>query len=190
MRPCLRLIVPALQVGLLSKLVKTRNNADGIISISTFNKYRPFYVKNPTLKDGLCHHCMKRRTLIKVIHKHFKETNPEYECKDREKNKGWHLELWRQNSAKYPSVDTLLNKFDPFCEHLLRTDSELRASVEETISNLTSLERHFRLANAYKKRNRAIHNDFNKTLGPQWVRITNDAKNPLVIGLGGVGGGA
>ena len=74
-KPALRLIVPALQVALLSKLVKTRNNPEGVVSISTFNKYRPFWVKNPSLKDGLCHHCMKRRTLIKVIHRHLRRQN-------------------------------------------------------------------------------------------------------------------
>ena len=93
MRPCLRLIVPALQLGLSSKLVKARKNPDGIISLSTFNRYKPSYVKNPAMKDGLCHHCMKRQTVMQVINKYFKETNPEYECKDRDQNKGWHLEV-------------------------------------------------------------------------------------------------
>ena len=163
--------------------MRTKNNPEGVVSISTFNKYRPCWVKNPSLTDGLCHHCMERRTLIKVIHKHFKETNPEYEYKEREENKGWHLDLWTKNSAKYPSLEMLLKKFDPFHEHTLRTDAKLRKDFEATLKNLTSLERHFRLADAFKKRNRAISKDFNKALGKQWVRITNDAKNPLVIGL-------
>ena len=83
-----------------------------------------------------------------------------------------------------------MSKFDPLFDHPLRTDTVLRAEVQDTLPNLTFLERHFTVANAYKKRNRAIRNDFNKALGPQWVRITHDAKNPLLIGLGGVEAGA
>ena len=67
-RPGLRLIVPAIQVALHSEIFKTRNNPDGLVSISTFNKYRPFWVKNLSLKDGLSRHCIRRRALIKVIH--------------------------------------------------------------------------------------------------------------------------
>ena len=80
----------------------------------------------------------------------------------------------------------LLRKFDPLFEHPLRSDPNLRAEIDETLTKLTSRERHFRLADAYLKRGRAISKDFNKVLGPEWVRITNDAKNPLVIGLGGM----
>ena len=66
------------------------------------------------------------------------------------------MDLWTKNSAKYPTVKMLLNKFDPLCEHPLRTDKNLRAETQETLTNLTSLERHFRLANGYLKRDRAI----------------------------------
>ena len=37
----------------------------------------------------------------------------------------------------------------------------------------------------YKKRNNLISNNFNEVLGPKWIRLTHDSKNPLVIGLGG-----
>ena len=40
----------------------------------------------------------------------------------------------------------------------------------------------------YVKRQREITKSFDKILGRDWVRITNDAKNPLVIGLGGEDG--
>ena len=185
-RPGSRLIVPALQVALHSGLVKTKFNPDGLVSLSTFHKYRPFWVKSPSLKDGLCHQCMRRRALIKSIHGQFKKTDPDYECKDREENKGWHLELWKSNSPKYPTVKMLLKKFDPLCDHALRKDKKLRAEIDKNLVNLTSLERHFRLAMAYLKRGRSIENDFNKVFGPEWLRITNDAKNPLVIGRGGL----
>ena len=39
---------------------------------------------------------------------------------------------------------------------------------------------------AYLERQRAISNNFDKVLGRDWIRITNDAKNPLVIGKGGI----
>ena len=129
---------------------------------------------------------MRRRALIQSIHYQFKGTDPEYEYKDREKNKGWHLELWQSNSPKYPTVKMLLKKFDPLCDHALRKDKKLRAAIDKNLKDLTSLERHFRLAMAYLKRARGIQNDFNKALGPEWLRITNDAKNPLVIGKGGL----
>ena len=80
----------------------------------------------------------------------------------------------------------LLKKFDPLCEHGLRKDKKLRSGIDGHLVHLSSLERHFHLAKAYLKRNRAILKDFNKALGPQWIRITHDAKNPLVIGLGGL----
>ena len=185
-RPGSRLIAPALQIALNSGLIHTKNNPDGIVSLSTFRKFRPFWIKRPSLKDGLCHHCMRRRALIQIIHGQFKETNPEYKYKNREKNKGWHLELWKENSPKYPTVKMLLKKFDPLCEHGLRKDKKLRSEIDGHLVHLKSLERHFRLAAAYLKRNRAIQKDFNKALGPQWIRITHDAKNPLVIGLGGL----
>ena len=38
------------------------------------------------------------------------------------------------------------------------------------------------------QRQRVITKSFDKILGRDWVRITNDAKNPLVIGLGGEDG--
>ena len=185
-RPGSRLIVPALQIALQSGLVKTKNNPAGIVSLSTFHKYRPFWIKRPCLKDGLCHHCMKRRALIQVVHEQFPETNPDFKYKNRERNKGWHLELWQQNYPKYPTTNMLLKKFDRLCEHPLRKDKKLRAEIDKHLVHLTSLERHFRLAMAYLKRGRAIQKDFNKALGPQWIRITNDAKNPLVIGKGGL----
>ena len=61
------------------------------------------------------------------------------------------------------------------------------AKLTEMAEELTGLERHFRLANQYLKRNRTISKDFAKTLGPEWLRFTHDSKNPLVIGLGGPG---
>ena len=55
------------------------------------------------------------------------------------------------------------------------------------LKSLSSLERHFRLARTYLDRNRAISKNFPKALGKNWVRLTHDAKNPLVIGKGGPG---
>ena len=81
-RPGSRLIAPALQIALNSGLVHTKNNPNGIVSLSTFNKFRPFWVKQPSLKDGLCHQCMGRRALIQIIHGQFKETNPDYKYKN------------------------------------------------------------------------------------------------------------
>ena len=65
---------------------------------------------------------------------------------------------------------------------------ELRKEVEGVLKDLVALERHFRLAKSYQSRNLAIAKNF-KVLGSDWTRITHDAKNPLVIGLGGIDGG-
>ena len=63
----------------------------------------------------------------------------------------------------------------------------MRKQLEQALEDLNGLVRHFRLAQAYLNRNRKIGKDF-RTLGSDWVRITHGAKNPLVIGLGGVEG--
>ena len=97
------------------------------------------------------------------------------------------LEIWKKNSTKYPTVDQYLSKFDPFFEHPIRNSNELREKMELTISELTDLESHFRLQLLYLRRNQAIDKDFRKILGKNCVRITHDAKNPLVIGKGGPG---
>ena len=81
-----------------------------------------------------------------------------------------------------------MRKFDRLCDHPIREDLELRSKVESALKDLVSLERHFRLAKAYRNRNRAIAKNF-EVLGSDWTRITHDAKNPLVIGLGGIDGG-
>ena len=60
--------------------------------------------------------------------------------------------------------------------------------MKSTIAELNDLEKHFRLQHLYLKRNQAIDRDIKKVLGNNCVRITHDAKNPLVIGLGGPGG--
>ena len=54
------------------------------------------------------------------------------------------------------------------------------------MQDLVSLKRHFRLQRLYLQRYRKIAKNFRKALGREWVQITHDAKNPLVIGDGGV----
>ena len=60
--------------------------------------------------------------------------------------------------------------------------------MKTTIAELNDLEKHFRLQKLYLRRNQAIDRDIKKVLGKNCVRITHDAKNPLVIGLGGPDG--
>ena len=74
-----------------------------------------------------------------------------------------------------------MKKFDPMCDHPLREDDEKRKEIDNMLKSLSSLERHFRLARTYLDRNRAISKNFPKALGKNWVRLTHDAKNPLVI---------
>ena len=187
-RDGLRLRKPALHVVLSSKLVKTKMNPMGKVSRTTFNKYRPYWVLNPVLSDGLCKHCQDRRLLIDRVHHQFPETNPEFECKEREQNKGWHLEKWDQNSTAI-TLDALLNKFDPLFEHPLRKNDQKAKKFETVLNTLKAAETHFRLSLAYIKRDRAIKKDFCSALGKEWLRITHDCKNPLVIGEGGVDAG-
>ena len=186
-RPMLRLIMPKLHIMLKCPFVRTKVNPEGEVSTRTFENYKPWWIKNPCLSDGLCHYCDERRQKIGQIHRMFKETNPEYEYKDRETNRGWHLDLWQENQPKYPTVEQYLKKFDPMCDHPLREDEEKRKTIDSMLKSLTSLERHFRLARTVLDRNRAISKNFPKTLGKNWVRLTHDAKNPLVIGKGGPG---
>ena len=122
-------------------------------------------MKNPSLADGLCHICEERRQKIQLIHMQFPETNPEYEYKDQEENKSWHLDLWRENNPKYPKLETYLKKFDPLFDHKAREDAQLKKKLEETLEDLFSLERHFRLARLYIQRNRNIAKNFRKALG-------------------------
>ena len=84
----LRLRFPALQIALKCPFVRTKSNPNGECSISTFTNYRPWWVKDPNLADGLCHHCQKRRDFIKYIHMIFPKTNPEFKCDDSEENSG------------------------------------------------------------------------------------------------------
>ena len=138
------------------------------------------------MKDGLCHHCQKRRNLIQIIHQHFPETNPEIEQK--EDFSSWHLDLWKPNPPKYPKAEVLLKKFDRLHDHDLRNNEEKRKAFDEVAENLNALEQHFRLSQAYLRRARKIEEDFCSVLGKEWVRIIHDSKNPLVIGHGGVHG--
>ena len=73
---------------LQSPLVKTEGRPTGKISMTTFRKYRQWWILNPSLRDGLCHHCMERRRLIQYVHREFPETNPEIECEDYKENEG------------------------------------------------------------------------------------------------------
>ena len=77
-----------------------------------------------------------------------------------------------------------LTYFDEFYDHTPRNDTEAREKLEMAIKKLVFLETHFRLARSYMKRERDIQKDFCSVLGKKWLRITNDAKNPLVIGKG------
>ena len=70
----------------------------------------------------------------------------------------------------------------------MRNSKELKEKLKSTIAELNDLEKHFRLQKIYLRRNQAIDKDFKKVLGSNCVRITHDAKNPLVIGLGGPDG--
>lgn len=66
----------------------------------------------------------------------------------------------------------------------------MKAKQNRKLKDLGALERHFRLAKVYDTRNKAIHDDFTGKggLGNEWIRLIHDAKNPLVIGLGGTDG--
>ena len=197
-RPALRLTKPALHVALMCPLVRTKMR-EGELSITTFNKLRPWWVKAPALSDGLCHHCSYRRSLISQVHSFFEQTNPDLKCphkdsscnceEEKKRNAGWHLHLWKKNPPKYPSTTRLLEKFDPLCEHSLRKpkNSAMAKKLAKHAEALEGLERHFRLALTIEKRNKLITDDFKAkgALGKDWVRLTHDAKNPLVIGLGG-----
>ena len=136
------------------------------------------------MEDGLCDSCADRRRLITYIHRYFPETNPEHDYDGKEENQGFILELWKENPITYPTVEKLLAKFDPLFQHPLRNEEELKTKVGKALSDLTDLEKHFRLQLAYLARGRAIYSDFAKTLGRDCVRVTHDSKNPLVIGLG------
>ena len=171
-----------------SELVCLSDKSKGIISTSTFQKYRPWWVKNPSLEDGICDHCEDRREKIAYVHRHFPKTNPEYKYKGMEAYKSWLLHPWKKNSLTYPTVKQLLKKFDPLFDHSLRKSKELRDKMSQTLTSLNSLEKHFHLQLLYLSRNRAIDADFVRTLGGDCVRVTHDSKNPLIIGLGGPGG--
>ena len=125
--------------------------------------------------------------MISQVHRHFPKTNPEYKCDDSDANKNWHLHLWTINQPRF-TVDQLLKKFDPLFDHPLRESKTDREKFENVLNDLAGLERHFRLAQVYLARDRQIAKDFHKGLGSEWVRLTHDAKNPLVIGLGGTEG--
>ena len=182
-----RLLLPELHVILQSPLVKRDSNPDGLVSFSTFKKYRQWQIKNPSLTDGICHHCSTRRDKISQVHHQFPKTNPDYECKDSDANKGWHLHLWDINQPKY-TAEQLLKKFAPLHDHSLQKSKVKLERFKKVLCDLVGLERHFRLAQVYLKRDRLIAKDFHKGLGSEWVRLTHDAKNPLVIGLGGTDG--
>ena len=79
-----------------------------------------------------------------------------------------------------------MNKFDPLFEHPLRKNDQKAKKFETVLNTLKATETHFRLSLAYIKRDRAIKKDFCSALGKEWLRITHDSKNPLVIGEGGV----
>ena len=95
------------------------------------------------------------------------------------------MDLYTKNPPIYRTVEQLLKKFDPLCEHPLRKNDKIRKKLEAAISDLKPLERHFRLSQTYLERERAITNNFNGALGKNWIRLIHDSKNPLVIGLGG-----
>ena len=137
------------------------------------------------MEDGYCDYCEDRREKIAYVHRHFPKTNPKYDYKGKEANKGWLLDLWKKNSPRYPTLDKLIAKFDPPKDHPMRTSKELREKMSDTLLSLNHLEKHFRLQLVYLSRNRAIDSDFVNTLGGDCVRVTHDSKNPLVIGLGG-----
>ena len=66
----------------------------------------------------------------------------------------------------------------------------MKDKLNKILEGLGALERHFRLSKGYVTWNKAIHDHFTGkgALGKEWVRLIHDAKNPLVIGLGGTDG--
>ena len=84
----LRLMKPAVHIMFECDLVCTGRHPEGIISHTTFEKYRPWWIKNPSLEDGFCDNCEMRRQNISFIHRQFPETNPEYDYEGKESNKG------------------------------------------------------------------------------------------------------
>ena len=115
--------------------------------------------------DGICGYCEERRRCITYLHKQFPKTNPEYESADREQNSGWHLSLYEVNGLPYPSIEKLLDKFDPLFDHPIRENKDLMKKTKECLSALYGLERHYRLSLMYLRRNRLITKDFVKGLG-------------------------
>ena len=74
------------------------------------------------------------------IHRHFPETNPDYECANRSQNRGQHLEIQKKNQAAYPTVDMLLKNFDPLFDHPLRENDEPKADLDQDLLSLKNLE--------------------------------------------------
>ena len=178
---------------------KNLNAKIGLVSPTTFYDYRPFWVKNAKLSDGLCHHCSRRRDYIKYAHRLFPQRNPCQEDIDKRHpafKTADALWLWAENDLKnYQTAEDRLQRYYPNGDHpeLLpkrgreskgqKTAKKKLEKFNERMKEMEGLEWHFRLAQAFVHWDRSI--DFVKALGPEWMQWT--PKNSLVIGLGGPG---
>ena len=174
----MRLVCPARHVIINSSIYKDKEASYG-----TIWRYRPWWVLQPTINDGLCHWCVGRKNHIIWFHKAVPHTDPNGDTGKKPENLEHNLHLWTANT--YKNVDDYLFLIlSTYREMDIVEKARFKEEMNQRLVCLKELEHHFRLAAVISKREKELAKDFPTDL----LRIWTDFMTPMLVGKGGLRG--